>query len=149
MVACPSSPDSLWVQHHNGVFRSTDGAEAWKSIESIQPSSFGFAVAVHPQNPDIAWFVPGVKDQCRIPVDGRLVVARTRDGGQSFDLLREGLPQEHAYDIVFRHALDIDSTGEQLLMGSTTGSLWWSGDGGDSFDLVSANLPPINSVQFC
>ena len=75
-------------------------------------------MAVHPDDADTAWFVPGVKDECRIPVDGKLVVARTRDGGQSFDVLTEGLPQEHAYDLVFRHALDIDDSGRRLAMGA-------------------------------
>jgi hypothetical protein len=41
----------------------------------------------------------------------KLVVARTRDGGRTFDVLREGLPQSHAYDVVYRHALAIAATG--------------------------------------
>ena len=24
LVQCPAAPDTMWVQHHNGVFRSTD-----------------------------------------------------------------------------------------------------------------------------
>ena len=53
-------------------------------------SSFGFGVAVHPHDPDTAWFVPGVADQQRVPVDGAVVVNRTRDGGRSFETLRAG-----------------------------------------------------------
>jgi photosystem II stability/assembly factor-like uncharacterized protein len=103
---------------------------------------------VHPQDPDTAWFVPAVKDQKRIPVDGKLVMARTRDGGKSFEVLRNGLPQEHAYDLVFRHALDVDGTGERLAFGSTTGGLWTTEDGGDAWRCVSAHLPPIYCVRF-
>src|SRR5206468_4005581 len=80
-----AAPDHLWAQHHNGVFRSTDGAASWHEIKGVPPSSFGFAVDVHPDYPDTAWFVPGISDERRIPVDGRVVVARTRDGGRSFD----------------------------------------------------------------
>ena len=94
ITMCPSSPDSLWAQHHNGVFKTVDGARTWTHVPNIRPSGFGFAVAVHPQDPETAWFVPGVKDECRVPVDGRMVVARTRDGGESFDVLTKGLPQE-------------------------------------------------------
>jgi len=148
MVQCPASPDNLWVQHHNGVFRSTDRASRWSEVSAIQPSSFGFAVAVHPEDPDTAWFVPGVKDQCRIPVEGRLVAARTRDGGKSFQVLREGLPQHHAYDLVFRHALDVDASGHRLAFGSTTGSLYISENGGDRWHCVSNHLPPIYQVLF-
>ena len=72
LVQCPQAPDTMWVQHHNGVFRSTDGARSWQEVTTIRPAKFGFAVAAHPRDPDTAWFVPGVKDECRVPVDGRL-----------------------------------------------------------------------------
>jgi hypothetical protein len=146
---CAAAPDVLWTQHHCGIFRSVDGGHHWTEIHGAGPSTFGFAVAVHPDDPDTAWFVPAIDDEVRVPVDGRFVVTRTRDGGESFDVLTDGLPQHDAYDLVFRHALDIDATGEQLMMGSTTGSLWWTGNGGDRWELVTANLPPINSVGFC
>jgi hypothetical protein len=148
LAQCPVAPDTLWVQHHNGVFRSTDAARSWQEVTAIRPSKFGFAVAVHPRDPDTAWFVPGVKDECRVPVEGRLVVARTRDGGRSFDVLTDGLPQNHAYDLVYRHALDVDGSGTRLAMGSTTGHLWMSEDGGDSWTLVAGHLPPISCVRF-
>ena len=92
--------------------------------------------------------MPGIKDEQRIPVAGRLVVTRTRDGGRSFDILREGLPQEHAYDLVLRHALALDRSGECLAMGSTTGGLWVSEDQGDRWQPVSNTLPPIYAVDF-
>jgi hypothetical protein len=81
-------------------------------------------------------------------VDGALCVTRTRDGGRSFEALRTGLPQQHCYDLVFRHGLAVDDAGEQLMMGSTTGGLWASADAGDSWQTVSAHLPPIYAVKF-
>ncbi|MGH6960745.1 MAG: WD40/YVTN/BNR-like repeat-containing protein [Dongiaceae bacterium] len=148
LVQCPAAPDTLWAQHHNGAFRSTDGARSWQEVTAIRPSKFGFAVAVHPKDPNTAWFVPGVKDECRIPVDAKLVVARTRDGARSFDVLTQGLPQSHAYDIVYRHGLAVDGSGARLAMGSTTGHLWVSEDAGDNWTLAAGNLPPINCVRF-
>lgn len=147
IVRSKTSPDVLWAQHHNGVFRSTDGGSSWNEIHP-PPSKFGFACAVHPEDPETAWLVPLVKDECRIPVDGKVVVARTRDGGESFDVLREGLPQENAYDVVYRHSLDIDASGDVLAMGSTTGSLWLTENQGDSWMTVSNYLPPIYCVRF-
>jgi hypothetical protein len=148
LVQCAAKPDVIWAQHHNGVFRSTDGAQNWQEVIAIRPSKFGFAVAVHPKDPDTAWFVPAVKDECRVPVDAKLVVARTRDGGKSFELLRKGLPQEHAYDLVYRHCLDVDASGRALAFGSTTGGLWLSEDQGDSWRCLSTQLPPIHCVRF-
>jgi hypothetical protein len=143
-----TNPDVLWVQHHNGIFRSTDAAATWTEIEDVAPSAFGFPVAVHPHDPDTAWFVPATKDEKRYAVDACVVVNRTRDGGRTFETLTRGLPQEHAYDLVYRHALDVDAGGDHLMFGSTTGSLWASGDGGDSWQTVSANLPPVYAVRF-
>ena len=148
VVASRNHPDAMWTQHHNGIFRTVDGCKKWTEVENAPVSNFGFACAVHPDDPDTAWFVPAVKDEKRVPVDGKLVVTRTRDGGENFDVLTEGLPQEHAYDIVFRHALDIDSSGECLAFGSTTGSLFASENQGEKWDCISRHLPPIYAVRF-
>lgn len=148
VVQCASRPDVLWAQHHNGVFRSVDHASSWQEVSATPLSKFGFAVAVHPREADTAWFVPAVKDECRVPVDGKLAVTRTRDGGRSFQVLRTGLPQEHAYDLVYRHGLAVDATGEHLALGSTTGGLWTSDDQGDSWRCISTQLPPIYCVRF-
>jgi hypothetical protein len=147
VAQCQASPNFLWAQHHNGVFRSTDGARSWHEV-TLEPSSFGFAVAVHPGDPATAWFVPGVKDECRIPVAGQVVVTRTRDGGKTSEVLRHGLPQEFAYDIAYRHGLDVDGAGQSLAFGTTTGSLWVSDDQGDTWQAVSEHLPPIYAVRF-
>lgn len=148
VVHCAAQPDCLWAQHHNGVFRSTDDSASWQEVTAIAPSVFGFAVAVHPRDADTAWFVPAIKDDRRIPVEGKVVVARTRDGGKTCQVLRKGLPQEHAYDITFRHGMDVDDSGDCLVFGTTTGSLWTSDDQGDSWQAVSEHLPPIYCVRF-
>jgi hypothetical protein len=148
VVRCAGDPDKLWTQHHCGIFRTVDNCASWQEIEKAGPSTFGFPVAVHPTDGDTAWFIPGIKDEKRIPVDGKVVVTRTRDGGASFDVLREGLPQHHAYDLVYRHALDIDESGERLAFGSTTGNVWVTENGGDAWSQVSAHLPPVYCVRF-
>lgn len=147
IVRCAAAPSQLWMQHHSGVFRSGDGGRRWQQI-AIEPSSFGFAVAVHPRDPETAWFVPARSDQVRVPVDDAVVVTRTRDGGRTFEALRAGLPQEFAYDLVYRHALAVDPEGARLAMGSTTGSLWMSEDQGDRWAQLSSQLPPIACVRF-
>jgi len=148
LAQCCAHPEIVWCQHHNGVFRSEDAGATWHELTAIAPSKFGFAVAAHPRDPNTAWFVPAVKDERRVPVDGKVVVARTRDGGLSFEVLRKGLPQHHAYDLVWRHALAVDESGERLAFGSTSGGLWISEDGGDSWTMPEARLPPIAAVRF-
>jgi len=148
LVQCNAAPEIFWLQHHNGVFRSTDRLKTTPEIKACRPSKFGFAVAVHPKDPDTAWFVPAQKDEFRYPVDGKLVVSRTKDGGKSFEIIDAGLPQGPAYDLVYRHGLEVDGTGERLVMASTTGNAWISETGGDTWQLFSAHLPPVYAVRF-
>lgn len=147
LVASPADPDVLWQQNHCGVFRSSDGGRNWTDISQPDgPVKFGFPIVVDANDADTAWVVPGISDEMRMAVDGALCVGRTQDGGQSWTELRNGLPQQHCYDIVFRHALDID--GEWLAFGSTTGNLFLSQDRGDSWQCLGYHFPPIYSVRF-
>jgi photosystem II stability/assembly factor-like uncharacterized protein len=144
---CAGQPDHVWQQNHSGVFYSADGAATWKKVSQPELGvHFGFPVAVDADDGRVAWLVPGQSDNQRMAIGGGLFVARTQDGGQSWEQLREGLPQEHAYDVVYRHALA--NHGNTLAFGSTTGNLYLSEDRGESWRTVGNNLPPIYSVRF-
>jgi hypothetical protein len=148
LAQCKAEPQRIWCQHHNGIFRTQQNGEPWRELKAKAPSRFGFAVAAHAEDPDTAWFVPAEKDECRVPKDGRMVVLRTSDGGRSFEVLTAGLPQQHAYDLVYRHGLDVAADGRSLAMGSTSGRLWLSEDGGAEWREFAANLPPIFAVRW-
>ncbi|MEO8418111.1 MAG: hypothetical protein ABI475_05245 [Methylophilaceae bacterium] len=147
LVQCYQVPDNFWIQHHNGIFRSTDGCAHWTRIKA-QPSSFGFAVAVHPQQPDTAWFVPAVKDDKRYPVNAKFIVTRTHDGGKTFSSLTTGLPQQESYDLVYRHGLAVDERGVCLAMASTTGNFWISENGGEAWSEFTNHFPQVYAVRF-
>lgn len=146
VARCAGSPDTMWMQHHCGIFRSTDSGRTWTQMK-LPGDDFGFAVIAHPSDPQTAWFIPAIKDEMRVPRDGALAVTRTRDGGKSWQTLRGGLPQRDAFDLVYRHGFDVDQSGERLAMGSTTGALWTSEDGGEDWQLVNAHLPPVYSLR--
>jgi photosystem II stability/assembly factor-like uncharacterized protein len=147
LVACPSDPDYLWQQNHCGIFKSENGGTSWDEVTQQEgPAKFGFAVAVDEKNPKRAWVVPGVSDEIRTAINGSLCVCRTDDGGKTWLPFRKGLPQEAAFDIVYRHALGY--TGSQLAFGSTTGNLFHSGDAGESWQVISNYLPMIYAVDF-
>ena len=148
VVRCAGQPDLLWCQHHNGIWRSVDNGHHWQEVTSAPLSHFGFAVAVHPQHGDTAWFVPAEADQRRIPVDSALAVTRTGDGGRSFGMLRDGLPQRQCYDLVYRHGLAVSGDGNSLLMASTTGGVWSSSDAGAHWHMFSSTMPPVYAVCF-
>jgi photosystem II stability/assembly factor-like uncharacterized protein len=147
LAQCRAHPGQQYVQHHNGIFYSNDDGATWTEAGNVPFSSFGFVAVAHPHDGGTAWFIPAISDQNRV-TEGRIVVTRTRDGGKSYETLTRGLPQEHAYDIVLRHCLDIDATGERLAFGTTTGNLWISEDSGESWGCISNNLPPVYAVRF-
>lgn len=148
VVQCAAQPEVLWAQHHCGIYRSTNGGQLWQAIAAPAPSGFGFAVACDPTNPQRAWFVPAVADIKRYPVDGRLVVTRTDDGGASFQAFGNGLPAAHAYHLVYRHGLVVSRDARTLAMASTTGGLWISADAGESWLGVAPDLPPVAALHF-
>ena len=144
LVAAPSNPDILWQQNHCGVFRSVDKGASWVNL-SQGMVKFGFPIIVDQHDPDTAWVIPAISDDIRTAFDGALFVARTEDGGQSWQELRQGLPQTNSFDIVFRHAFDSDE--DTLIFGTTTGNLFISTNRGDSWETMGHHLPPIYSVR--
>ena len=147
MTQCAGQPDFLWQQNHSGVFTSSDGAKTWKRVSKNDVGvHFGFPVAVDEKDGKTAWVVPARGDDQRMAVDAALFVARTHDGGATWETLREGLPQQNAYDVVYRHALDV--RGDRLCFGSTTGNVYVSENRGESWKCVGTNLPPVHSVRF-
>ena len=142
-----SNPDYLWQQNHCGIYMTRNGGELWHDVSQKDgPANFGFAVAVHDEDPEVAWVVPGLSDEVRVAVDQSLCVCRTDDGGKSWSDHRDGLPQQGSFDIVFRHALDV--TGDTLVFGTTTGNLYLSEDGGKAWSTLNSNLPMVHSVEF-
>jgi len=141
------NPSHVWQQNHCGVFHSTDGAATWHKVSHPNEGvHFGFPVAVDADDGNTAWVVPGKADSERMAIDGGLFVARTTDGGETWQQLREGLPQQNAFDVIYRHALA--NSGDAVAFGTTTGNLYVSDNRGDGWHTVANNLPPIYSVRF-
>ncbi len=149
ILASPSKPDVLWQQNHCGIFRSEDGGRQWQDISQPKeagPACFGFALALDEEDERTAWMAPAVSAEYRVPVDRALVICRTENGGKTWQQLRQGLPQQHAYDLVFRHALD--KRGAALAFGTNAGNFYVSDDRGDSWRCLAHNLALVHSVRF-
>lgn len=147
MIYSPSNPDVLWQQNHCGVFRSEDRGQTWDHIsQEGGPVYFGFPIAIDPQDEKTAWVVPAISAERRIPVDRAVCVCRTEDGGKTWTSLRNGLPQQNAYDITFRHGLDID--GDTLVFGTTAGNVYVSDDRGDNWRNIANSLAVVYSARF-
>lgn len=143
----PALPDRLYQQNHCGVYRSDDRGEAWLDITANLPSGFGYGLAVDPADANVAYVIPEESSHMRTTVAGRLRVYRTRNAGQSWQPLTSGLPQQHAYVSILRDALCNDENDPVgLYFGTSSGHLFASSDGGESWRLLAGYLPRILSV---
>lgn len=148
IVHHPDRPSRLFLQNHWGLYRSDDWGDAWTDIANGVPSDFGFGMAMHPHDPDTVYIVPMESDEFRCCPEAKLRVYRTRDAGESWEPLTEGLPQEGAYETVLRDALDTDSGRPAgVYFGTRSGRLYGSRDDGDSWTLISEGLPPVVCVK--
>ena len=130
------------------MYRSDDHAENWKDIANGVPSDFGFAMIMHPRNPDCAYIVPVESDEFRCTCDGRLRVYRTRNAGGSWEPLMRGLPQKGAYETVLRDALAADSLDPLgIYLGTRSGQLFGSRDEGKTWERILEGLPPVLCIR--
>ena len=137
----------LYRQCYNGTYRSDDGGRSWTEISTGLPSDFGYAIACDPNHADTVFQIPESGADLRTTVDARLRVFRSRDGGGNWDSASRGLPQRDVYVTVLREAMDTDDSAPcGVYFGTSTGHLFASPDGGDSWSLVAAFLPRILSV---
>ncbi|MBL8080322.1 MAG: hypothetical protein JNM55_20295 [Anaerolineales bacterium] len=148
MAMHPSNPNVLYQQNHCGIYRSDNAGEDWIDIgEGKLPSRFGFPISVHPTDPKTIYIVPEESDEYHMSVDGKLVVWRSRDAGESWQPLTKGLPQQAHVDVL-REAMSTDTFEDAgIYFGTNTGQLFYSRDSGDSWELLADFLPPIHSVE--
>ncbi|MFL5933256.1 MAG: exo-alpha-sialidase [Gaiellaceae bacterium] len=148
LLVHPAKPERLWQQNHCGVYRSDDRGDSWERLEDNGlPSGFGFPLALDPADPDAAYVIPEEGAENRVTPNGRLGVYRTRDGGASWDLLQEGLPQQ-AWASIMREGMSFDGLDPVgIYAGTQGGSVFVSPDAGDSWVEAARFLPTILSVE--
>jgi hypothetical protein len=144
----PDRPDVLFQQNHCGVYRSDNRGDDWIDIgEDKLPSRFGFPVAVHPHDPKTIYIALEESDEFRMSVNGQFAVWRSRDDGQNWQRLTDGLPK-NAHVVVLREAMATDPMDQAgIYAGTNTGQLFYSRNEGDSWELLADFLPPIQSVE--
>ncbi len=144
----PSRPDTLFMQKHWHVMRSDDGGESWNKVSGNLPSDFGFPIAVHAHEPDTIYVGPIESDSEHVPPEGKLRVYRSRTGGNEWEALTNGLPQEHCYVNVLRDAMSVDSLDPGgVYFGTTGGQVYASSDGGDGWTAIVHDLPAVLSIE--
>ncbi len=144
----PSRPNVLFMQKHWDVMRSDNAGDSWHEVSGNLPTDFGFPIVVHAHEPDTVYVVPITSDSEHIPPDGKLRVYRSRTGGNEWEALTTGLPQQHCYVNVLRDAMAVDSMESGgVYFGTTGGQVYASADSGDNWEPIVRDLPPVLSVE--
>lgn len=144
----PSKPATLFMQKHWDVMRSDNGGDNWFEISGNLPSDFGFPIAVHAHEPETIYVVPILSDHFHYPPEGKLRVYRSRTGGNEWEALTKGLPQENCYVNVLRDAMAVDACESSgIYFGTTGGQVYVSPDSGDSWQTIVHDLPRVLSVE--
>jgi hypothetical protein len=148
IAAHPTRPDVLFMQKHWDVMRSDDAGDTWHEISGNLPTDFGFAIDVHAHEPETVYVVPIKSDSEHFPLDGKLRVYRSRAGGNEWQALTSGLPQQNCYVNVLRDAMAVDSLDPcGIYFGTTGGQVYASSDAGDDWKAIVRDLPPVLSVE--
>ena len=144
----PSRPDVLFMQKHWDVMRSDNAGDSWYEVSGNLPSDFGFVIDVHAHEPETLYVLPIKSDSEHYPPEGKLRVYRSRTGGNEWEALTKGLPQQNCYHNVLRDAMAVDSLDKcGVYFGTTGGQVYASADAGDSWTTIASDLPRVLSVE--
>jgi hypothetical protein len=144
----PSRPDVVYMQKHWDVMRTDNSGGQWTEVSGDLPSDFGFPIEVHAHEPETVYVVPITSDSLHFPPEGKLRVYRSRVGGNDWEPLTKGLPQENCYVNILRDAMSSDTLDDcGIYFGTTGGQVYCSADSGDSWSAIVHDLPAVLSVE--
>jgi len=144
----PDRPSTLYMQKHWDVLRTDDAGENWREVSGNLPTDFGFVVDVHAHEPETVYVIPIKSDAEHYVPDGKLRVYRSKTGGNEWEPLTRGLPQEHCYVNVLRDAMSVDQHDPcGIYFGTTGGQVYASADAGETWMPIVRDLPAVLSVE--
>jgi photosystem II stability/assembly factor-like uncharacterized protein len=144
----PSRPGVLFMQKHWDVMRSDDAGDSWREVSGNLPTDFGFVIDVHSHEPETIYVIPIKSDSEHYVADGKLRVYRSRSGGNEWEALTNGLPQQNCYVNVLRDAMAVDTLDEcGVYFGTSGGQVYVSPDAGNNWNAIAEHLPPVLSIE--
>jgi len=145
-VINPKNPERIYVTGGDGVYVTSNGGKTWEHWTDRDSEIGGY--------PDLLVFVPSQPDrmfvaaaQCS-PGEWRQShfagarISRSRDGGKTWEILGNGLP-DRLQASVEAVALEESGSTVSLWAATTAGEVYYSGDAGDSWSIAVQGLAPI------
>lgn len=159
MALAPSNPEVIYVgtgegnprnsvSFGQGVYKTTDGGASW-SFLGLKETRYVTRIAVHPQDPDIAWV--GALGSIFGPNEERGVF-KTVDGGKTWDKVLF-VDAEHGVadldvdpknpNVIFAAMWRFDRKPWTHTSGSEDGGVFKSVDGGKTWNKLTKGLPKL------
>ena len=147
----PQDYNLLFQQNQSGIYTMDLGTSKWQHIgESLDIGDKGFSLCLDPHDYKRMWTFPmeGTDIWSRICSNGQPAVYSTETKGKTWYRQDTGFPIWNAWFTVLSRCMiadDLPNTG--LYLGTTSGSVWFSNNGGASWRQILAHLPKIYSLE--
>ena len=133
LAPAPSDPDVLYACKNGfGLFKSEDGGDGWRFLHHSEVD-YTYAIAVHPQNPDVV--LSGYNPK---PFQNWAMIRRSTDGGTTWETVLHVDGSDGITSIVF------DPDNARVLyatsIGAGGGSIYVSRDEGFSWEPLNESL---------
>lgn len=146
-VINPLNPDRIYITTGIGMYVSSDGGATWEQWTDLQHEIGGYPdlLVLHPRQPELMFVASAEKGpgSWRKSHFAGSRVSKSTDGGKTWQILRQGLPDRlrPAFE-----AMALEDWGDSfsLFAATATGEVWCSDDGGEHWSEVVSGLAPIS-----
>ncbi|HEY8200777.1 MAG TPA: hypothetical protein VII47_05450 [Actinomycetota bacterium] len=142
----PAKHERVYVTTGGGSFCSDDEGFNWRQMGQANPWQYTMGLAAHPAEPDrvVISAAAGPPSTWAGREGARCDVYLSTDAGRRFRTVAKGVT-----GAVQRKALAINpKVPSEVVFGTTLGDVWYSNDGGETFDLVTGDLGSIRALAF-
>jgi photosystem II stability/assembly factor-like uncharacterized protein len=143
---CPARHERVYVTTGGGGFCSDDEGHGWRAMGTGNRGQYTLGLAAHPSEADrvIISATPGPPPAWNGPAGAQCDIYLSTDAGRRFRTVVKGLP-----GVVHRKALVINSkVPSEIVFGTSAGQLFYSNDGGESFDEMATDLGELRTIVF-
>jgi photosystem II stability/assembly factor-like uncharacterized protein len=143
---CPAKPERVYVTSGEGGFVSDDEGFGWRPMGTSNKRQYTMGLAAHPSEADrvIVSAAKGPPPTWDGPDGAQCDIYLSTDSGRRFRTVVRGMEGG-----VHRKALVINSkVPSEIVFGTSTGQLFYSNDGGETFDEEAADLGDLRTIVF-
>jgi photosystem II stability/assembly factor-like uncharacterized protein len=145
-VVDPANPDHIFVPGGNGTYVTRDGGKNWEHRMTTQHETGGYPdfMIAHPRKKDLVFIAAAEQEpgQWMKTKFARSRISKSSDGGRSWTVLKNGLPErlKSAFE-----AMSLEDRGDSfgLYAATTSGEVFASEDGGATWAEIANGLPAV------